>query len=174
MSNSHFEKLDKSVHDRTTFDCGEEELNNFLRTKAASHQAANISRTLVLPGEDAENAKRLIQAFYTVSPITISRDTLPEAMAKKLPRYPVPVFLLAQLAVDTSKHGKGLGKITLICALKYLYDASKKMPAYAFVVDCLNHEAETFYLKYDFQYLCEFNGRKRLFIPVGTVVQLLS
>ena len=44
-----FEELDKSVHDRNSFDCGELELNVFIKTQAAKHMQAGISRTMVLP-----------------------------------------------------------------------------------------------------------------------------
>ena len=169
-----FVQLDKSLHDRTTFDCGEEELNAFLKTKAVAHQSANISRTMVLPGNNNDTGKYAIQAFYTVSATTIERDTLPASSAKKLPHYPIPVFLLAQLAVDTECRGSGLGKISLICSLQYLCEISKEMPAYAVVVDCLNTQAEQFYLKYGFEELCEVNGRQRLYMPMKTVAELFS
>jgi predicted GNAT family N-acyltransferase len=169
-----FVQLDKSLHDRTAFDCGEEELNAFLKTKAVAHQSANISRTMVLAVDNNDTGKCTIKAFYTVSATTIERDTLPASSAKKLPHYPIPVFLLAQLAVDARCRGSGLGKITLICSLQYLYEVSKEMPANAVVVDCLNVQAEQFYLKYGFEELCEVNGRKRLYMPMKTVAELFS
>ena len=48
------------------------------------------------------------------------------------------------------------------------------MPAYAVVVDCLNTQAEQFYLKYGFEELCEVNGRQRLYMPMKTVAELFS
>lgn len=174
MVDNVFVKLDKAIHDRTKFDCGEEELNSFFKTRAAKHQSENISLTLVMASDNNENGKYPVRAFYTVSPCTISRESLPKSEAKKLPIYPIPVFLFAQLAVDSGNHGRGLGKITLINSLEYLYKASKTMPAYAVVVDCLNDNAEQFYRKYGFDYLCEISGRKRLFIPMGTIAQLFS
>lgn len=44
-----FEELDKSQHDRASFDCGEKALNDFIQTQAAKHMQAGISRTMVLP-----------------------------------------------------------------------------------------------------------------------------
>ena len=43
-----FIELEKAIHDRASFDCGEVELNEFIRTKAAKHMTAGISRTMVL------------------------------------------------------------------------------------------------------------------------------
>jgi len=168
-----FVELDKATHDRASFDCGEIELNTFIQTQAAKHMEVGVSRTMLLPASvPLPDGKYPICAFYTIAPSSISRETLPEALAKKLPRYPVPIFLLAQLAVHSEYHGKGLGKITLIKALEYLWEVNAHIKAYAVVVDCLNNDAKQFYLKYGFEVLCEYNGRVRMFIPMKTIAQL--
>lgn len=170
-----FVELDKAIHDRASFDCGEVELNAFIRTKAAKHMEAGISRTMLLPASvPLPNGKYPIYAFYTIAPSSISRETLPKELMKKLPRYPVPVFLLAQLAVDSKYHRQGLGKITLIKALEYLWEINSHMRAYAIIVDCLNKNAEHFYSKYGFQVLCCHNGRGRMFMPMTIVEQLFQ
>ena len=170
-----FVELDKSVHDRDLFDCGETELNTFIKKQAAKHMHAGISRTMVLPGSTPlPNQKLPICAFYSVAPSSIDRDSLPTSLSKKLPRYPVPVFLLAQLAVHKEFHGSGLGKVTLSKALQYLWEVNAHMRAYAIVVDCLTDSAQSFYSKYGFEILCEHNGRVRLFISMKTVSSLFA
>lgn len=170
-----FLELNKSAHDRASFDCGEEELNQFICTQAARHMHAGISRTMVLPASNPlPNKKTPICAFYSIAPSSISRETLPESKAKKLPKYPIPVFLLAQLAVHREFHGEGLGKICLIKALEYLWEINAHMRAYAIVVDCLSESAERFYAKYGFEILCRHNGKTRMFIPMKTVGLLFS
>ena len=170
-----FLELDKTIHDRASFDCGEEELNQFIHTQAAKHMHAGISRTMILPASNPlPNKKTPICAFYTIAPSSISRETLPESKAKKLLKYPIPVFLLAQLAVHREYHSKGLGKICLIKALEYLWDINAHMRAYAIVVDCLTEGAESFYAKYGFDVLCKHNGRTRMFIPMKTVELLFT
>ncbi|MBF4264500.1 GNAT family N-acetyltransferase, partial [Vibrio anguillarum] len=99
--------------------------------------------TMVLPSaQPLLNQKFAICVFYSVAPSSISRETLPAQLAKKLPRYPIPVFLLAQLAVHKEYHGSGLGKISLIRALKYLWEVNHHMRVYAIVVDCLTDSAQ--------------------------------
>ncbi|HGS4675862.1 TPA: GNAT family N-acetyltransferase, partial [Vibrio cholerae] len=120
------------------------------------------------------NQKFAICAFYSVAPSSISRETLPAQLAKKLPRYPIPVFLLAQLAVHKDFHGSGLGKVSLIRALKYLWEVNHHMRAYAIVVDCLTDSAQAFYTKFGFEVLCEHNERIRMFLPMKTVEQLFN
>ena len=107
-----FKASDKLLHDRASFDCGEKERNDFIQTQAAKHMQVGIRRTMVLPASTAlTNKKYPICAFYHIAPSAISRETLPQTMAKKLPRYPMPVFLLAQLVVHQEFHGSGLGKV---------------------------------------------------------------
>ncbi len=175
IASDTFVQLDKNLHERNNFDCGEEELNKFLKTQAVKHMKIGISRTMVLPSvQPTDTQKYAICAFYSITPSSISRATLPQNLAKKLPHYPVPVFLLAQLAVDKHCHGQGLGKISLVHALKHLWQINQHMPAYAVVVDCLTQSAENFYSKFGFQYLCEHNGRVRLFLPMKIVGQLFQ
>jgi len=170
-----FVELSKSEHDRSSFDCGKESLNTFLNTRALKHQSAGISKTLVLsaPNNSAGN-KSSIKAFYTLSSSVIERETLPHASAKKLPHYPIPVFVLAQLAIDSRYQRQGLGKITLINALARCCTIYKELPAYAVVVDCLDSDAERFYAQFDFKFLCVVNEKRRLFIPMKTIHQLFN
>jgi GNAT superfamily N-acetyltransferase len=162
-----FVELDKSIHERSGFDCGEVNLNTFIKQQALRHMSANVSRTMVLPAQEQINSKHIICAFYTITPSSITRKQLPKAQAKKLPHYPIPVFLLAQLAVDKKQQGTGLGKITLVKALEHLYRINTHMRAYAVVVDCLNKNAESFYKQFGFEVLfMDDNGRVRLFLSM--------
>ena len=144
---SRFVELDKAVHDRKSFDCGAEELNLFLQQFAARHRAAGISMTMVLPAEENEAD---ICAYYTLSHTEIKRQTLPEPVAKKLPYYPVPVILVAQLAVNRKVQGQGLGKITLVRALQHASEINEHLPSYAVVADALDNQVQGFYEQFGF------------------------
>ena len=168
-----FVELDKAIHDRSTFDCGSEELNTFLQRHALRHMKVGVSKTMVLPALEAlSNGKYPICSFYTVAPSSIQRDALPQNISKSLPHYPVPVFLIAQLAVDKRVQGQQLGKVTLIQALEFLWQVNQQMRAYAVVVDCVNDSVEEFYKKHGFHYLCKNCGKTRMFLPIKTVGQL--
>lgn len=168
-----FEELDKSLHERKTFDCGQIELNEFIRFQASRHQQAGISKTLVLPSVEKEN-KAHICSFYTLSHTEIRRENLPPKLANKLPRYPIPVLLIAQLAVDQKIKSQGFGKITLISALKHCLEINRHLPSFAVVVDALNNEVLSFYKQYGFQELTVGPPRTRLFLPMKTIEALFS
>lgn len=168
-----FVDLDPAIHDRNSFQCDREELNDFLKTRAAKHAAAGISRTIVLPAaQPMPNGKLQIFAFFSIAPSSIKRATLPDHLRKRLPHYPVPVFLLAQLAVHQDHQGAGLGAVTLAKALETFAGIRQAMPAYAVVVDCIDERAESFYGKYDFETLGTNNGKVRMFLPMNTVLRL--
>jgi len=168
---SQFVELDKTIHDRKSFDCGTEELNTFLRTFAARHREAGISLTMVLPSHEIGSE---ICAYYTLSHTEIERQTLPATLAKKLPRYPIPVLLVAQLAVHRALQGQGIGKVTLIRALRHCHEVNAHLPSYATVVDALDESVRNFYLQYGFQTLETHDCRSRLFLSMKIVGQLFS
>lgn len=170
-----FVELDKARHYRASFDCGEPELNDFIRTKAAKHMSAGISRTMIWPSSAPFSGNKYsICAFYTIAPGSIGRETLPDKLMKKLPCYPVPVFLLAQMAVHSEYQGQGLGKITMIKALEYLWEINSHMRAFAIIIDCLNKKAERFYSKYGFEVLCYHNERTRMFLSMKVLEQIFK
>lgn len=168
----YFVELNKTIHNRKSFDCGEEELNDFIKTKAVRHMERGISKTFVLIGDEISKAKKLILAFYTITSQTISRELFQK---QNYPHYPIPVFLIVQLAVDKTQQGKGIGEVTLIKALEHLLETRKYMEAVAVTVDCLNNNAEKFYKKYGFQDLNTLqSGRKRLHLPIKSVENLFK
>ena len=170
-STKQFVELNPAVHDRKGFECGEEELDQFLQRFAARHRKAGISLTMVLPSKGSSSN---ISAYYTLSHTVIARSSLPESHAKRLPRYPVPVLLVAQLAVHRSTQGEGLGKIALLSALEHCLDINQHLPSYAVVVDAIDGRVRGFYEQFGFEVLEQRKGRARLYIPMGTVERIFS
>src|SRR6185295_16118042 len=85
------------------FDCGQEALNRFLVRYAFQNQQAEASQTYVaLIGDD-------VVGFYPLVVAQVEYDDAPQRLRKGLAKHPIPLMLLARLAVATSRQGKGLG-----------------------------------------------------------------
>ena len=76
---------------------------------------------------------------------SVSCSELPESLAKKLPRYPVPVALIGRLTVATACQGKGLGAILLADACRKVAHASAALAVAGIVVDAKDAAAASFY-----------------------------
>jgi GNAT superfamily N-acetyltransferase len=91
-----------------------------------------------------------VLGFYTLAATSIRLSNLPEAVFKKLPRYPdLPAIILGRLAVDQSQRGKGYGELLLIDAFKRCLD-TEKIGWIAMVVDAKDEAAIKFYEHYHF------------------------
>ena len=73
-------------HDRSRFDCGSEHLNRYIRLQASQDARRRVSRVFAVPEGSSE-----VVGFYTLSAASIERTSLPTTVARRLPRYPVPV-----------------------------------------------------------------------------------
>lgn len=147
-------------HDRAAFDCGEPSLNEYLQRFARQNADNFLGRTYVatLPG----GAR--IEGYYTISSASVAREELPE---KRLPHYPIPVVLIARLAVDRQAQGQGSGEGLLFDALQRAAQLARHLGIYAVVVDALNERARTFYQKYGF---AETAGDPmRLYLPIRSI-----
>ena len=90
-------------HDRQAFDCGRQELNDWLRQVARQHQDKGLSKTFVAVREE-EPAR--ICGYYALTLAELENRHLPDAWRKKLPRR-IPGVRLGRLAVDRQYHGRG-------------------------------------------------------------------
>ena len=138
------EKLNKK-HNIKQFDCGNEQLNVYLKKYALQNQKKNISNTFV-----AQNGDKVI-GYYTLTFGSVLKEDLPEKTSKNLPSYPVPVIILARLAVDKTERGNGLGRGLLKNAVLRTLQASEIAGLKAIMVKAKDEEAKAFYEKFDFQ-----------------------
>lgn len=162
-----FSALDKSLHQRESFECSEQALTEYLRKRASQDVQRNVARAFV---GTFENAPQTILSYYTLSSGSVTLEDLPEDRQKKLPRYPVPVVLIGRLAVDVRHSGKGLGGLTLMSALERSLKVTQDAAAWAVVVDAKNEGARAFYQRYGFE---EFpQSSHRLFLPLKTLATL--
>jgi GNAT superfamily N-acetyltransferase len=135
-------------HGRVSFDCGGPSLNEYLQRSARQNAEPFLGRTyvLVVPGQTR------IEGYYTISSGLVVRQDLPE---KRLPRYPVPIFLMERLAVDRQAQGQGFGELLLQNALKRSAQ--------------LAEQARSFCRRYGFTGTAD--DPLRLYLPIKRVLQ---
>ena len=158
-----FNPLDRSF-DRSAFDCGKPQLNNYLKRYAWQNQQKRYSMTFIAT---VENSKE-IAGFYCTSASSIEFDNIPDSLNQKLPKYPAPVMLIGQLAVDRKMQGKGLGRVLLMHALSNAVRISAEMGIFAVRVDTIDESAKQFYLKYGFVSLKDV--KSSLILPIKTII----
>ncbi len=110
--------------------------------------------------------------YYTLAAGAVSFERLPVEAARKLPRHPVPVVLLARLAVDVTARGEGLGEALLLDALDRALRLSASLGIHAVEVDALDDAAAGFYRKYGFISLAD--DPLHLYLPMATIEQILG
>ncbi len=138
--------FDKKV-DATTFRCGQPILDEYIRRYASQDVRRNVARVFIAT---PERDSHLLAGFLTLSAGSVSCCELPEALAKKLPRYPVPVALIGRLAVDTDFQGKGVGSILLADACQKVTHASATLAVAGIVVSAKDAAAAAFYRHFGF------------------------
>lgn len=162
-------RLDKTYHDVKNFDCGKPEMNQFLRRFAAKHADLGLSSTWVLL-EESDAEKQSIAAYYTLASATVSRASLPTKQS--LPTYPIPVVMLARLAMAKQHQGKGLGAKILISALRHAVQLTDQgLPAYGLILDAIDEQALAFYQHFEFFEPMPDNSM-RLFVGMGSLMTI--
>ncbi len=136
-------------HSVTGFDCGVEELNRYLQKHALQAQAGDGARSYVSLSDGA------VAGYYTLAYGSVEFETAPGRVTKGLARHPVPVMLLARLAVDVRFRGQGLGPELLRDAFLRTLAAADIAGLRAVVVDAKNEAAKRFYEKFNFEPFAE-------------------
>ena len=138
------EKLRRD-HALDSFDCGKEELNRFLKKHALTNKASDSAQTYVL----ADGL--VVKGYYSLAAGTISHEEATERVKKGLARHPIPVVLLARLAVDASLQGKKVGPALLKDALRRAVHAADTIGARSVLVHAKDDNAKGFYEHFNFE-----------------------
>ncbi|MGP9821209.1 GNAT family N-acetyltransferase [Salinarimonas sp. NSM] len=133
-------------HDVDTFVCGREALDRFLKRFALTNQKAGSTRTFVL----CRGARRVI-GYYSLTVGSVDPDLVPPRVAKGLARHPVPVALLARLAVDATEQRGGVGSELLQDALLRTLTVAEHAGIRALLVHAKDDAARAWYARYDFE-----------------------
>lgn len=133
-------------HDLLEFDCGEDSLNVWLVNHARQADSSGSARTFVILDSDTNS----VAGYFSLTVGQIDVVDAPERVARGMGRFPIPVVLLARLAVDTKWQSKGLGSAMLREAVLKTLALSENVGVRAMLVHPLDEKAESFYMKYGF------------------------
>ena len=136
------EKLQRK-HTVEHFDCGKEALNRFLIRYALQNQQAGASQTYLALSDDK------LMGYYTLVVGQLEYAEAPERLTKGLARHPVPIMLLARLAVALDWQGKGVGAGLLKDAMLRTLQAAEIAGIRAFGVHAKDNQARAFYERFD-------------------------
>ena len=127
------------------FDCGIEELNRYLHRFAWVNQQASAAMNYVAIRD------RIIAGYFSLAAGAIQHGDSPDRLKKGLARHPIPVLLLARLAVDRRFQGVGIGGQLVRDAARRALTVAGIAGIRALVVDAKDERAQKFYERFNFQ-----------------------
>ena len=168
MSEYRIEALDPAKHRRAEFQCESPELTEFLRTRARKEMEARASACFVLVPLDDPGR---VAGYYTLSAAEVVTAELPQALAKRLPRYrSLPATLLGRLAREAAFRGRGIGDRLMADALARALAGSAEIGAVAVLTDPKDERAARFYRGFGF---IQLNDR-RLILSIRDVARVMQ
>jgi predicted N-acetyltransferase YhbS len=126
-------------HDVDEFESGSETLDRFLKFHALQSQRAGVAQTYV-----AVLGKRVV-GYHTLVVGSVVHEGAPARLKKGIPRHPIPVVVLARLAVNTSWQGRGLGSALVVDAMRRVLQAADIAGVRAIAVHAKDDSARRFY-----------------------------
>lgn len=150
-------------HERGEFCSGKAPLDAFLHSLVSQYQKRRLGQTYVAVRPD----QKRVWGYYTLASGAVSFENLPQKAARKLPRHPVPVILLARLAIDQAVQGQGLGQHLLMDALRRCLALAEQIGTHAVEVDAIDEGAKAFYEKHGFVALRD--SPLHLYLPIATI-----
>lgn len=135
-------------HSIDRFECGREQLDRWLRAYAGQGQRRDTARTFVVCRRGEAN----VAGFYTLVASQVEQsEATGEVQSGTSKHFPIPVCLIARLAVNRSEQGIGLGRSLLLDALQRTERASRSVAIRAVLVHALDGEAAGFYERFGFK-----------------------
>jgi predicted N-acetyltransferase YhbS len=145
------ERYDPARHDLTGFSCGNELLDRWLVRYAGQNQSRDAARTFV-----AATDSQRVYGYYTLLAGQLGhRAATPETSKGLSQHFPIPVAILARLAVDVDYQGHKIGAALLSDALTRVVRASEQVAVRAVVVHAVDENAAAFYERFGFQALSD-------------------
>lgn len=135
----------RANHQLDSFSCGEPELDSWLKRRAMTNQLRGASRTFVVT-----DGQHTVLGYYALAAGAVALQAASASVRRNMPD-PVPVLVLARLAVDTRAQGMKVGAGLLQDAVQRAVNVSQKTGVRALLVHALNEPAKQFYQCYGFQ-----------------------
>lgn len=127
------------------FECGEAALDDWLKRRAMANQLSGAGRTFVVADQDGR-----VYGYYAMAAGAVSHQTATRSVRQNMPD-PVPVMVLARLAVDRRVQGIKLGASLLQDAVNRAVVVSQNTGVRALLVHAIHDRAKQFYEHYGFQ-----------------------
>jgi GNAT superfamily N-acetyltransferase len=131
-------------HSLDGFDCGRGSLDAWLVRHARQAAATGSARTYVI----VDASQDRVVGYHAVTAAGLERDAATPRVIKGMPRYPVPVVLLARLAVDRPVADRGLGAWLLRDAMMRTLSAAETIGVRAMLIHAIDDQARRFYLRH--------------------------
>lgn len=132
-------------HNKKSFDCGQDDLNKFLKQYASQHQKSGTSKIYVALDPD-----EIVIGFYSLSSTSISFELVDDTLTKRLPRYPLPSIVIGRFAVDLKTQGQGVGQYLLAHALKQVSKVAEIIGINFVIVHAKDEKVASFYQRFGF------------------------
>ncbi len=146
---SDTERYDPARHDASGFSCGNELLDRWLIRYAGQNERRDATRTFVATSDGAA-----VCGYYTLIAGQLDHHEATAETGKGLSRhFPIPVAILARLAIDSRHQRRGLGAALLADALVRVYSAAEQVAVRAVVVHAIDDNAADFYERFGFKAL---------------------
>jgi GNAT superfamily N-acetyltransferase len=127
------------------FECGEAVLDDWLKRRALANQLSGASRTFVVADQNNR-----VCGYYAIAVGAVSHQMATSSIRRNMPD-PIPVMVLARLAVDRQAQGMQLGASLLQDAVNRTITVSHNAGVRALLVHALHDHAKQFYEHYGFQ-----------------------
>lgn len=152
-----------SSHEKTGFRCGKPPLDEFLTRFASQYAKRGLARTYVaVRGEE-----KAVCGYYSLAVGGVPFENAPAELSRKLPAHPIPVVLLARLAVDQSVQKAGLGRRLIGHAVENCLRVADQVGVVAVIVEAIDDEAVRYYQHYGFTLIP--GVARQLFIRIDTL-----
>lgn len=127
-------------HELGGFDSGVLSLDDWLRRRALQNQASGASRTFVVC--DA----KMVVAYYALAASAVAPDATPGRFRRNMPD-PIPVVVLARLAITRDQQGHGLGRVLFQDAANRVIHAADTIGIRGVLVHAISEAAKAFYVR---------------------------